>query len=70
MDATYRVTDLVGTSSNGIDDAIRSAVARASETLHHIDWFEVVTVRGRIHDGSVSQYQVEVKVGFRLDPTS
>ena len=64
---TYRVTEIVGTSSEGIDDAIRGAVARASETLHGLDWFEVTEIRGHIVDGAVGHVQVGLKVGFRLD---
>lgn len=64
---TYRVTEIVGTSHEGIDAAIRNGVARASETLHNLDWFEITQVRGQIKDGQVEHYQVGLKVGFRLD---
>lgn len=64
---TYRVTEIVGTSSEGIDAAIRSGLERASVTLRNIDWFEVVSTRGHIEDGAVHHYQVTLKVGFRLD---
>ena len=63
----YRVTEIVGTSTSSIDDAIRSAVGRANETLRHLDWFEVTEVRGHIQDGAVAHVQVGLKVGFRLD---
>jgi flavin-binding protein dodecin len=66
----YRVTEVVGSSSEGVDDAVRSAVARAAESLRGLDWFEVTEVRGRIEDGRISEYQVGVKVGFRLDEKS
>ena len=66
-DATYRVTEIVGTSSDGIEQAIKSAIDRASQTLHNLDWFEVVQVRGHLEDGAVGNYQVTMKVGFRLD---
>jgi len=63
----YRVTEVVGSSSDGVDAAVRTAVARAAETLHGLDWFEVNEIRGRIEDGRIAEYQVGVKVGFRLD---
>ena len=64
---TYRVTEIVGTSHEGIDDAIRNGVTRASETLRGMDWFEVTEVRGHIVDGAIEHFQVGLKVGFRLD---
>jgi flavin-binding protein dodecin len=64
---TYRITELVGTSTQGVDDAIRNGIKRASETLRHLDWFEVVEIRGYITDVSVSHYQVTMKIGFRLE---
>lgn len=63
----YRVTDIVGSSAEGIDDAIRTAIARAGETLHGLDWFEMTEVRGRIENGRIGEFQVALKVGFRLD---
>jgi flavin-binding protein dodecin len=63
----YRVTEVVGSSSEGVDAAVRTAVARAAESLRGLDWFEVTEVRGRIEDGRVAEYQVGLKVGFRLD---
>ncbi len=64
---TYRVTELVGTSPDGVDQAIKNAVSRASETLRHLDWFEVTEIRGHIRDGQVDHVQVGLKVGFRLE---
>jgi flavin-binding protein dodecin len=64
---TYRVTEIVGTSPEGIDAAIRNGIARASETLRHLDWFEVTQVRGHIVDGTVEHVQVGMKIGFRLE---
>jgi hypothetical protein len=64
---TYRVTEIVGTSPETVDAAIRNAVRRASQTLRHLDWFEVTEVRGQIVDGEVAHYQVGLKVGFRLE---
>lgn len=66
-DRTYRVTEIVGTSTVGVDQAVRNAIGRASETLRHLDWFEVTEVRGRIVDGAVEHWQVGVKIGFRLE---
>ena len=64
---TYRVTEIVGTSQEGTDDAIRNAITRASETLRGLDWFEVTEVRGHIVDGLIEHFQVGLKVGFRLE---
>jgi len=62
----YRLTEVVGTSSESVDKAVRAAVERASRTLKGLDWFEVQEVRGSIRDGNISEYQVTVKIGFRL----
>ncbi|MEV0277030.1 dodecin [Streptomyces sp. NPDC050610] len=67
---TYRVTEIVGTSREGVDDAIRSGVARASQTLRGLDWFQITEVRGHIVDGDIEHYQVGLKVGFRLEDDS
>ena len=66
-DNVYAISEIVGTSSDGIDAAIRNAVARASRTLRNLDWFEVDEVRGHIVDGAVEHFQVRLKVGFRLE---
>ena len=66
-DHVYRVTEIVGSSPDGIDQAIRNAVSRASQTLRNLDWFEVVEIRGHLDDGDVAHTQVTLKVGFRLD---
>jgi dodecin len=63
----YRVTEVVGSSSESIQQAVRNAVRRASQTLHNLDWFEVSEMRGTIRDGDVGEFQVAVKIGFRLD---
>lgn len=63
----YRVTELVGTSQESIEDAIRSGIGRAGQTLRHIDWFEVTEIRGYVRDGELNHYQVGMKLGFRLD---
>ncbi len=66
-DHIYRIAEIVGTSPNGVDEAIRNAVARANQTLRNIDWFEVVEVRGHLANGEVADWQVTVKIGFRLE---
>lgn len=64
---TYRVSEIVGTSTEGVDDAVRNGLRRAAQTLRHIDWFEVTEIRGHLVDGEVDHYQVGMKVGFRLE---
>ncbi|SDH87773.1 hypothetical protein SAMN05421505_12526 [Sinosporangium album] len=66
-DRTYRVTEVVGSSGEGIDQAIRNGLGRAARTLRHLDWFEVTEVRGHLVDGEVAHFQVGMKVGFRLE---
>jgi flavin-binding protein dodecin len=66
-DHTYRVTEIVGSSPESLHQAIRNGVARASQTLRNLDWFEVTEIRGQIEDGAVAHFQVGLKVGFRLD---
>ena len=63
----YRVTEIVGTSTSGLDDAISNAVGRAAKTLRNLDWFEVTQIRGHLEDGQIAHYQATLKVGFRLD---
>ena len=67
MDHTYKVTEIVGSSTNGVDDAIRSGLGRATATLRNLDWFEVTDIRGAFKDGQVGWFQVTMKVGFRLE---
>ncbi len=67
MDHTYRVTELVGSSPESIDQAIRNAIARAGTTLRRLDWFQVTEIRGHIADGTVGHFQVTLKVGFQLE---
>ncbi|SHM32485.1 dodecin [Actinacidiphila paucisporea] len=64
---TYRVTEIVGTSPEGVDAAVRNGIRRASQTLRGLDWFEVTQVRGHIVDGEIEHYQVGLKLGFRLE---
>ncbi|MFI2612480.1 dodecin [Kitasatospora sp. NPDC018619] len=66
-DHVYRVTEIVGSSTESVDAAIRNGVERASRTLRNLDWFEVSQVRGHLEDGRIKHYQVCIKVGFRLD---
>jgi flavin-binding protein dodecin len=65
--SVYKLIEVTGTSTIGIDDAIQSAIARASETVRHMQWFEVSEVRGRIDENHVSQWQVSIKIGFSLE---
>ena len=64
----YKKIEVVGSSPQGIDDAIRNALAECSKTLHHLEWFEVVDTRGHIVDGEVAHFQVTLKVGLRIQP--
>lgn len=64
---TYRISEIVGTSPEGIDEAIENGIERAGETLRHLDWFEVTGIRGQVIDTDVSHYQVTMKLGFRLE---
>ena len=66
-DHIYSISELVGSSSVSIDDAIKGAITRASKTLHNLDWFEVTNIRGHIENNELSHFQVTLKVGFRVD---
>ena len=61
------MTEIVGTSAEGVEQAVRNGLHRAAQTLRHLDWFEVTQIRGQIEDGEVAHYQVGLKVGFRLE---
>jgi flavin-binding protein dodecin len=65
-DKTYKLIELVGVSSHSTEDAIRSAIEQASQTLKGLAWYEVKEVRGLIEEGKVSQFQVTLKIGFRI----
>jgi len=67
MNRTYGITEVVGTSNEGVDAAIRNAVSRTSKTIRHLDWFEVTQVRGYVRDGEVDHFQVSLKVGYRME---
>lgn len=64
---TYRVTEIVGSSSESVDKAIRNGLKRAGATLRDLDWFEVTQIRGHLVDGEIGHFQVGLKVGFRLE---
>jgi dodecin len=64
---TYRVVEIVGSSPEGVDAAIRNGIARASRTTRGLDWFEVLEIRGQLADGAVAHVQVTMKVGFRME---
>lgn len=66
-DHVYKKVEVVGSSSVSIDDAISQGVQRTSETINHVEWFEVSEIRGHVENGKVGHYQVVMKVGFRLD---
>ncbi|MGA8845039.1 MAG: dodecin [Nocardioides sp.] len=66
-DRTYRLTEIVGTSPESVEQAINNGIARASRTLRHLDWFEVTQIRGQVKDGGVEHFQVAMKLGFRLE---
>jgi flavin-binding protein dodecin len=67
-DNVYSISEIVGTSQESIDDAVRTALARASRTLRNLDWFEVVEIRGNIGDGgAIDHFQVTLKLGFRME---
>jgi len=64
---TYKIIELVGSSPNGTDEAIRNAIAKASQTVKHMDWYEVIESRGHIVNGQIQHFQVTIKVGFRIE---
>jgi flavin-binding protein dodecin len=67
MAGVYKITELVGTSPTSFAEATKAAVAEAAKTLRNMDWFQVVEERGRIVDGAVAEFQVTLKIGFKLD---
>lgn len=67
MSNVYKTVEIVGSSTQGVDDAMRQAVARASQTLHNLAWIELISVRGHIRDSQIEHFQVTMKIGFRLD---
>jgi len=67
MPGTYKIMELVGTSPTSFAEAVKAGIAEASKTIRHMDWFEVVEERGRIVNGAVQEFQVTMKVGFKLE---
>ena len=64
---TYQITEIVGTSPDSVEAAIRNGLRRASRTIRHLDWFEVTQVRGQLSDGEIAHFQVGLRVGFRVE---
>ncbi len=66
-DHVYRVTEVVGTSPDSVQQAIRNGIARVSRTVRGVEWFEATEIRGQVVDGEIAHFQVSLKVGFRLE---
>ena len=66
-DHVYKSVEITGSSPAGVTEAIDTAIAKASQSLRHLDWFEVVGIRGHVGEGGVNHYQVTLKIGFRLE---
>jgi flavin-binding protein dodecin len=66
-DHVYRLSEIVGSSPTSVDDAIRTAVRKAAQTVRNIEWFQTEEIRGQVVDGDVAYYQVRLKIGFRVD---
>jgi flavin-binding protein dodecin len=66
-DGTYRIIEIAGTSTDGVTEAMNNGVARAAKTLRDLDWVEVRSIRGHVEDGLIEHFQVEMRVGFRLE---
>ena len=66
-DHVYRITEVVGSSSESVDQAIRAGLARVSRTVRNVEWFEASDIRGKVEDGEIDAFQVTLKVGFRLE---
>jgi len=67
MPGTYKKIQVVGTSPVSFAEAVRNAIRDASATVRHMDWFEVVEMRGRLKDGEVAEFQVTIRIGFKLE---
>lgn len=67
MGGIYKIVEIVGTSPQSFAEAVRAAVAEAGKTVRHMDWFEVVDQRGKLVDGAVAEFQVTVKIGFKIE---
>ena len=66
-DHVYRITEVVGSSSESVDQAIRTGIARVSRTVRNVEWFEATEIRGHVSNGEIDAFQVSLKVGFRLE---
>lgn len=66
-DHVYKVIEVVGSSTNSVEEGIENGISRASETVDHVEWFKVEEVRGAVMEGKVAHYQVVLKIGFRLN---
>ena len=66
-DHVYRLSEIVGSSQNSVDEAIRTAIAKAAQTVRNIEWFQTEEIRGQVIDGGVAYFQVRLKIGFRVD---
>ncbi|HET8978355.1 MAG TPA: dodecin [Solirubrobacteraceae bacterium] len=64
---TYKIVEIAGTSPEGVTEAMRSGVARAASTLRNVDWIEVRSIRGHVENGEIAHFQVEMRVGFKLE---
>lgn len=67
MSGTYKITEIVGTSTKSFADAVQEGVKKAAKTIRNLGWFQVVEERGLIKDGQVAEFQVTVKIGFKLE---
>jgi dodecin len=66
-DHVYRLSEIVGSSPSSVDEAIRTAIAKAAQTVRNIEWFQTEEIRGQVVDGGVAYFQVRLKIGFRVD---
>ncbi|MCW2579493.1 MAG: uncharacterized protein JWR82_1094 [Blastococcus sp.] len=66
-DHVYRLSEIVGSSPTSVDEAIRTAIAKASQTVRNIEWFQTEEIRGQVVEGEVAYFQVRLKIGFRVD---
>ena len=66
-DHVYRLSEIVGSSTTSVDDAIRTAVSKAARTVRNIEWFQTQEIRGHVEDGQVAHFQVTLKIGFRVE---
>jgi flavin-binding protein dodecin len=66
-DHTYGISEVVGTSPDSVSQAVRNGIEKASRTVRNLDWFEITAIRGQLDQGSVAHFQVQMKVGFRIE---